>query len=142
MQFVMSEENVRERIQTALKINNLSVLRLADGIGSVQTRLNKQINKTTTISVDTILILLDKLPELSAEWLLRGQGSISRTSTPTNSVSVDSISGDNAVVGNNVNIATVKNYEQTIQELNAQIAELKKDKENLNRLVDMLSQKQ
>lgn len=88
-----------------------------------------------------IVKILKQYPNISPEWLVMGTGDMLRTPTPTptNSVSVDSISGDNAVVGNNVNIATIKDYEQTIQELKERVAELKKDKENLNRLVEIVS---
>lgn len=46
-----------------------------------QSTLNKQINKETSMSLSTLLVLLDLFSELSAEWLLRGEGSMLKTVT-------------------------------------------------------------
>lgn len=69
-------KNVRNRIQKILKKEQVTVNALAMSYGENQAKLNNQINAETTISVNTILIVLDKFPNISAEWLLRGTGSM------------------------------------------------------------------
>ena len=58
-----------------------------------QSTLNKQINKETSMSLSTLLVLLDLFSELSAEWLLRGEGNMLRiaTSNDTSASSDDKV---------------------------------------------------
>ena len=68
------EEYVRQRIREILKENNYSVRSLASAYSVNQATLNNQINRDTMLSVNTILFTLDKFPNISAEWLMRGKG--------------------------------------------------------------------
>lgn len=69
-------ENVRKRIRQVLAKKHVSVNSLAVENGVNQGVLNNQINASTNISVNTILLVLNRIPNLSAEWLLRGTGSM------------------------------------------------------------------
>lgn len=66
--------DVRNRIQQVLDHKKVTVNSLAVKYGENQSKLSKQIKFTTTISLDTILLLLNEFQDLSAEWLLRGTG--------------------------------------------------------------------
>lgn len=68
------EDSVRQRIKEVLKYKNISMTAFANGDASLQLRLSRQLNKGVSISLDTILVILDRYPEVSAEWLLRGRG--------------------------------------------------------------------
>lgn len=68
------EDSVRQRIKEVLKYKNTSMTAFANGDASLQLRLSRQLNKGVSISLDTILVILDRYPEISAEWLLRGNG--------------------------------------------------------------------
>lgn len=68
------EAKLRERINQFMEAEGLSVNSLAKAIG-VQTRtLNNQIKTETAISAATLLEILFKYKNVSAEWLLRGEG--------------------------------------------------------------------
>ena len=69
-------ENVRKRIQSLLKQEKTTVNKLAVRHHLNQSTLNNQINASAAITVSTILLLLNDNPDLSAEWLLRGTGSM------------------------------------------------------------------
>lgn len=74
-----SNLTVRDRIKCALKEYDFSVSKLAGGYScSAQTKLNRQINGETMISCETIEHVLATFPNLSAEWLLRGEGTMLR----------------------------------------------------------------
>ena len=61
--------------------SGLNPTQLAKMFDVNQKTLNSQINSTTTLSVSTILLILKALPDLSAEWLLRGNGEPMRTNS-------------------------------------------------------------
>lgn len=68
------EEEVKNRIREILKEFSSNPTQLSKQFGVNQKTLNSQINDTTTLSVSTILLILNAFPEVSAEWLLRGNG--------------------------------------------------------------------
>lgn len=70
------EESIRQRIKDVLMTNNTSINKFADGNASLQTRMSRQINQGAAISCDTINRVLSAFPDISAEWLMRGKGSM------------------------------------------------------------------
>ena len=58
-----------------------------------QSTLNKQIDKEASMPLSTPLVLLDLFSELSAEWLLRGEGGMLKavTSNDTSASSDDKV---------------------------------------------------
>lgn len=134
----MFEEEVRNNIQLTLKAKSCSVLRLAGGErGSMQTRLNKQINGDTSISLTTILIFLQQFPDISAEWLLRGEGNMFKLSDSDNKeITNNAYSREgNANAGGTQIIGA---SQEEISALKKRIAELEQDKQNMQKLIDKL----
>ena len=72
---------VPERIKEYLNFKRVSVNSFSKDSGLTQTTLNRQINGTVTLSVETVIAFLDFYPELSAEWLLRGKGPMEKDSS-------------------------------------------------------------
>lgn len=68
------ENDVRKRIQEILSKEKTTVNFLATSSGKNQAKLRNQIMVSTAISLDTILLVLERFPHISAEWLLRGNG--------------------------------------------------------------------
>ena len=75
---------VRNRIIESKKVLKWTENSLAAGDPATQKRLNRQISHGMSLSVETILILAAKYPELSLEWLLRGEGEMIKTSKDNN----------------------------------------------------------
>lgn len=75
------EDSVKQRLRGFLKEQNMSINQISLNANYPQSTLNKQINKETSMSLSTLLVLLDLFSELSAEWLLRGEGNMLRTAT-------------------------------------------------------------
>ena len=79
------ESNVKQRVlelfkQFSCNPTKLSKSEFAPKYGAKQTTLNGQLSekKDVPISLSTILLILDYFSDVSAEWLLRGKGSIFR----------------------------------------------------------------
>lgn len=70
-----------ERVQFALRNLNISVNALAKSSGISQTTLNQQINGTVKMGMAVVTSLLEYFPNLSAEWLLRGDGDMLKADT-------------------------------------------------------------
>ena len=68
------ESDIRSRIKTVLETKKYSINALAKEFGENQSKLTKQINSSTALACNTILLVLNKYPDVSAEWLLRGTG--------------------------------------------------------------------
>lgn len=69
-------EDVKIRVRLLLKERGVTVNYLANLHGVVQKTLHNQINDNASMSVSTILLILEQFPDVSAEWLLRGNGSM------------------------------------------------------------------
>lgn len=69
------ETTIIQRIKKLIDANNMSITSLSKKINIVQTTLNRQLNgDTSSIPIGTIEAILHYFPEISAEWLLRGEG--------------------------------------------------------------------
>lgn len=70
------ESSVSDRINCFIKENGISVMSLSKELGMVQTTLNRQLNGSSVLSSSVVEGVISLFPELSAEWLLRGKGSM------------------------------------------------------------------
>ena len=68
----MKESEVKTRLRAALEAHNENPSSLAKRFGVNQKTLNNQINSDTSVSLSTILLVAEALPDVSTEWLLRG----------------------------------------------------------------------
>lgn len=73
------EEAVRKRLNRLVKESGMSETAFAESVNVVQVTLNRQLAGKRSISSDTILSVLQNQKDLSAEWLLRGEGSMYKT---------------------------------------------------------------
>lgn len=65
-------ENLRERIKQVLKDHGTTPTGISDGDSAVQNKLSRQLREAA-VTADTIQLVLKKFPDVSAEWLLRGE---------------------------------------------------------------------
>ena len=70
-----SESPINERVKQILWQKERSVTKFAEKIGIAQTTLNQQFN-VGKLSLATLENILKAYPDVSAEWLLRGEGSM------------------------------------------------------------------
>lgn len=140
-----TKDEVKERIQSALYEKRCSVSKLAGVHGSaIQVKANRQINGDTALTSDVIRLFLSTFPDVSAEWLLRGEGEMYRSGSKdiviNNTNSHHNISGSGTLTQNN-NSGDTELLKKVIADKDAQIAELKKDKELLGNLLQALTKR-
>lgn len=69
------ETNVKQRIrQVFADEKKISERAFSELLGIGQKTFNKQMKEDTSMPMSTILLILGAIPNLSAEWLLRGVG--------------------------------------------------------------------
>lgn len=73
------QNSINERITAFLKANNTTISKVAEMIGTSQGTLSNKLNGRYRIDVDTLTSLLTLFPELSADYILLGQGPMMRT---------------------------------------------------------------
>lgn len=134
-------DNMIARIKEVMKYQGFrSELSFSRLLGLHQTTLNFQLAGKRKVSLDLLASILEKFPDVSAEWLMRGEGEM--------------LKGNNAVnVANNVGVTQVGNNnnnnnssDEIIKNLNDQIArltetfssEISKKNEQIDKLFDMI----
>ncbi|MCM1034965.1 MAG: hypothetical protein NC229_01590 [Bacteroides sp.] len=68
------EEFVRQRVKDLIFTTKKISLTSIGESSATKMQLSRQINGNTSISLGTILLILSTFPDISAEWLLRGDG--------------------------------------------------------------------
>lgn len=69
---------IRDRISEFIITQSLSVRAFANVCGIHQATLDKQLKGLRDVSLDTVMKIASAYPNVSAEWLLRGEGSMSK----------------------------------------------------------------
>ena len=98
----------RERLKCCIEKSGKSVSMIAGGNGSpMQTKMSRQINYNTMLTFDVIFHVLQAFPEVSAEWLIRGEGQMDKSNHFAPHVHV--VGGGSAFINEHgVNIGTQK----------------------------------
>ena len=92
------EELVRQRINDVLAYYKTTNNKLSDGNSAIQVKLSRQLSQGAAITCQTMLFILSKFPDVSAEWLLRGEGTMLKSESSEKSVNTYNIKGtDNSV---------------------------------------------
>lgn len=73
------EEAIRKRLNRLVRESGMSETAFAESVNLVQVTLNRQLSGKRGVSADTILSVLQNQKDLSAEWLLRGEGEMYKT---------------------------------------------------------------
>ena len=132
---VITDEFVKLQIKEVLTRNGLSVFGLPLN-DSDKRKLHNQINGTTKLSGDTILYILSIFPDVSAEWLLRGEGDMIKREHAGTTINLAKAEGGNANAGGTQNIGA---SDGEVDALKKRVAELEQDKANMQKLIDKLS---
>ena len=69
--------DIRKRLKNTLLRFDCSINSISSD-GAMQTRLNRQINGGASVTYDTLSRFLEIFPNVSAEWLMRGEGDITK----------------------------------------------------------------
>lgn len=75
------ETTVAQRIKSILNDNQISIAAFAKMIGMLQVTCNRQIRGDQAVSLAMIEGFLHVFPNISAEWLLRGEGEMYKSNS-------------------------------------------------------------
>lgn len=75
------ETTVAQRIKSILNDNQISIAAFAKMIGMLQVTCNRQIRGDQAVSLAMIEGFLHVFPDISAEWLLRGEGDMYKSNS-------------------------------------------------------------
>lgn len=136
------EKLLKSRIQSLLNQKKVSIRTIADS-ESERVMLGRQINGDDTIvSYRTIHKLLYMFPDISADWLIMGEGSMYKADhmaphvyTQHNEVHDNKAGGDITVGSGTQVVSSALKFE----ELQARVAELEHDKRTLQAVVDAMT---
>lgn len=136
------DKDLKERIKHLLNVEDVKLSSIANTEGE-RTMMSRHINgEQTIVPYMTIWKILNALPNISADWLIMGEGSMykadhvaPRVYTQHNEVHDNSAGGDI-----NVGPDTIVT-KKTVDTLQARVSELETDKRNMQLLIDALTVK-
>lgn len=105
--------DITKRVKRLINELDLNEKSISERINIPQTTLNSSIKSTRGVSLNVISLILDNFPNVSAEWLLRGEGDIFRHKE-CSTIANQHVSGNNSgaiisnVAGNNTSSSSDK----------------------------------
>ena len=134
------EKLLKERIRHLLTYKRLSIAKLAEN-ETMRVRLGRQINgPDTSVPYTTLHMLLYMFPDISADWLIMGEGSIMKADhiAPRVYTQHNEVKGNSAGGDINVGPDTIVT-KKTVEDLQAQIERLQSDNEFLKGIVKSIT---
>ena len=117
------ENAVKERIKEVLHYKKITLSGFAGDNNALQKKLSRQINLGGGLTFETISAILERYPDISAEWLLRGNGEMHKASALADTNQISEIG---------------ESYLKLIKTQNEQI---KLQQEQINTLIELLDNK-
>lgn len=134
------EKMLKERIQHVLKIKKVSIASIADS-ESERVMLGRQINgENTIVSLKTVHKLLYMFHDIDANWLILGEGSMTRTADQPRIYNHNEVHDSSA--GGSINVGTSAipvPVQLLIEEKDKRIAELERDKRQLQDVISFVT---
>ena len=75
------ENLITQRVREFLFCNSISINSLAKQINVAQATLNPQLRGDRTLAANIVVKILEAFPDISAEWLLRGEGEMCKSNS-------------------------------------------------------------
>ena len=130
------EKLLKDRLQHILFVKKCPVARLADN-ETLRARLGRQINGDAAVPYSTIVLFLTMFPDVSADWLMIGEGQMIKSKQKATHVYNknevhDSNANGNIYAGCDLKVVP---SEDDVDGLKKRIAELEKDKEVLQNVI-------
>lgn len=130
---------LKHRIRQLLKFKKMTISDIAE-TETLRARYGRQINGDASVPFTTIHLLLRTFPDISADWLIMGDGSMNKADHLDLRVYNEV---HNSTAGGSINVgATIQMpVQQIIDEKDKRIAELEKDKQLLQGVIAAFTKK-
>lgn len=152
-----TEMALKMRVKLCMEKLKVSANEMERQCGISHSTISSQVNGKSKLSATVIAELLSCRPDISAEWIFRGTGDMLNKQADTiiihndasgDSVRMGNITGDHNIVGSHNGAVPTSgtntmqdDYKCLLVEKDKQIADLRKDKENLMQLLTNLTAK-
>lgn len=132
-------EDVLSRLDYAItSVFKLSRNALAKGLGINQVTINDQTKGKVALTVKVLVGILNYLPNLSAEWLLRGSGEVLLETTPEPSI-IKVSKNENCNIGHTVSIGNeggVSTDKDEVVRLRAKMEQMEAQSRQLQEIIN------
>lgn len=133
------EKMLKERIRHLLTSKRASVASLADNENE-RVRLRHQINDDALVQYSTLYKLLYMFHDIDANWLILGEGQMTKNSARPNIINHNEVNGSKA--GGSINVGTSVipvPVQMLLDEKDKRIEELEKNNATLRMVLDSFS---
>lgn len=132
---------LKHRIRQLLKFKKMTISDIAE-TETLRARYGRQINGDASVPFTTIHLLLRTFPDISADWLVMGEGSMIKADYFAPRVYNTKNEVHNSTAGGSINVGVVQMpVQQIIDEKDKRIAELEKDKQLLQGVIAAFTKK-
>lgn len=136
------EKLLKDRIVHMLSYKRKSITKISEGNESLRVKLGRQLNpeKDTTVSFDTLYTLLYMFPDIDANWLILGEGQMTKSTDRPNIINHNEVNGSTA--GGSINVGNSNipvPVQALLEEKDKRIAELEKDKTQLQGILSVFT---
>lgn len=136
------EKLLKDRIVHMLSYKRKSITKISEGNESLRVKLGRQLNpdKDTTVSFDTLYTLLYMFPDIDANWLILGEGPMTKATDRPNIINHNEVNGSTA--GGSINVGNSNipvPVQALLEEKDKRIAELEKDKTQLQGILSVFT---
>jgi len=130
------EKMLKERIRHLLTSKRASVASLADNENE-RVRLRHQINDDALVQYSTLYKLLYEFHDIDANWLILGEGQMTKNSARPNIINHNEVNGSKAGGSINVGTSTIPvPVQMLLDEKDKRIEELEKNNATLRMVLD------
>lgn len=130
------EKMLKERIRHLLTSKRASVASLADNENE-RVRLRHQINDDALVQYSTLYKLLYMFHDIDANWLILGEGQMTKNSARPNIINHNEVNGSKAGGSINVGTSTIPvPIQMLLDEKDKRIEELEKNNATLRMVLD------
>lgn len=136
------EKLLKDRIIHMLSYKRKSITKISEGNESLRVKLGRQLNpeKDTTVSFDTLYLLLYMFPDIDANWLILGEGPMKKTNNSPRIYNNHTDVHDNGSNTTNYGETAISlPVKMLLDEKDKRIAELESDKKQLQGLLSVLT---
>ena len=91
------EKLLKERIRHMLNYKRMSISKIAEGNETLRVKLGRQINsEDTSVQFSVLYMLLYMFPDIDANWLILGEGQMTKTTDRPNIINHNEVNGSTA----------------------------------------------
>lgn len=135
------EKLLKERIRHMLSCKRMSISKIAEGNETLRVKLGRQINgEDTSVQFSVLHMLLYMFPDIDANWLILGEGQMTKSSNRPQIFNHNEVNGSTA--GGSINVGNSNipvSVQALLEEKEKRIAELESNNKTLRTVLDSMT---